>query len=302
MIEMHHLISGLIVASEIPLSGVVEAEKTAREPDVNVRRGHVPLSLTGSPNSGANWSISGDKFLFSVPRVARMLVNSGREIVVESEGSEADAIPFLLGTAFGVLLHQRKSLVLHASAVSYEGKGIALCGPSGSGKSSLATALCRDGGSFVCDDVAAIHFDIEGTPLVQPDSRQHRLWADVIERLALSERRGEPVRANIKKYHVEPESKALPTPLSTIVFVRIAEFNGQAAALELSSLADAAALLLRNVYRAGLTRLMGGDAHLFGQAAHLLGRTRVLRLTRPREPERMEETVALLRDHLFGIH
>lgn len=240
-------------------------------------------------------------FLLRIPGVARLRVTGGCEIVVEAAHDAADAAPFVLGTGFGVLQHQRGTLVLHASAVAHNGRALALCGQSGAGKSSLAAALCQSGCTFVCDDVAAIRFDANGQPLVLPDSRQHRLWADTIERLALMERRGEAVRTHIRKYHVEPETEPQAMPLTTIVCVREAGFNDQAAALEPLALTDAAALLRTDIYRVSLARQMGLDASLFAQSARLLGRARILHLTRPREPKRMEEAVTLLRNHLAGM-
>lgn len=298
---MYYLISGLRVASDFPLGGVAAISPFDDKPDVYIRRGAVPHALDAPLLNRSNWMLAEQDFLLHIPGVARLRVTAGREIVVEAEHDAADAAPFVLGTGLGVLQHQRGLLVLHASAVAHNGGALALCGPSGAGKSSLATALCLSGCAFVCDDVAAIRFDADGYPLVLPDSRHHRLWADAIERLALTGRQGKAVRDSIEKFHVEPENEAMATPLAAIVCVREAEFNDQAATLEPLGLADAAALLRTDIYRAGLARQMGCDAALFAQSARLLGRTHMLRLTRPREPERMDEAVTLLREHLAGI-
>jgi hypothetical protein len=57
--------------------------------------------------------------------------------------------------------------VLHASAVAIDGKAVVLCGDSGSGKTSLALALCRDGAAFLTDDVLAVE-RVEGELIAHP--------------------------------------------------------------------------------------------------------------------------------------
>lgn len=63
---------------------------------------------------------------------------------------------FLLGPAMAMLLHQRGSLVLHASAVAINGMAVLFVGEKGRGKSTLTTALHEQGCEFVTDDVAAL--------------------------------------------------------------------------------------------------------------------------------------------------
>ncbi|MFZ2403630.1 MAG: hypothetical protein WAW41_00725 [Methylobacter sp.] len=296
----YYRISGLLVASEIVLAGIRETLPTKAEPDVIVRRGAVPLALDKPALSGPNWTMAENSFLLSIPRIARLRVNNGQEIVVETESSEADAVPFLLGTGFGILLHQRGTLVLHASAVSFDERAIALCGPRGVGKSTLSAALCQAGCGFISDDVSAVNFESNGNPVVFPDSRRHRLWGDAIERLSLSEYKGKAVRETIEKYHVEPGCFVDSMPLSSILILREARFRNQKATIEPLSLTDAAAMLRTVVHRHKLAAAMGLNAALFGQIGKVLGRVHVHLLTRPKEPERLDETVALLRKHVFG--
>lgn len=297
---MHYLISGLWVESSIPLDGVASATPTHGEPDVQVRRGNVPDELSDSTQFGPNWMLAGESFLLRIPCVARMLVRAGCEIIVDVEGScgEADAVPFILGSGFGVLLHQRGTLTLHASAVAHAGRAIALCGPSGVGKSTLSAALCQAGCSFISDDISAIRFDT-GYPQVLPDSREHRLWADAIGYLDMSERQGEAVRETIEKYHVTPISAGAAMPLSMLVVLREADFLDQQPVIEPLDMADAAALLRSDVYRSSLATRMGRDAELFGQIGKLLGHVRIYRMTRPREHHKLDNVVALLRSHVL---
>jgi len=127
-------ISGLSVASEIDLPGLI-AGVPERAPQVTIRRGEVPESLPQPTASGPTWQIAGKQFLLRIPDIARFLLNDGREIVVapESEAAAADLPIFTLGSAFGILLHQREQIVVHASAVRVGDKAVLFCGQSGAG-------------------------------------------------------------------------------------------------------------------------------------------------------------------------
>ena len=152
-IVQFYRISGLSVSSEIELPGLI-ASVAERVPQVSIRRGPVPENLPDCRASGPTWQVADKQFLLRIPDIARFLLNDGREIVVAPESDEgaADIPIFILGTVFGILLHQREQIVLHASAVRVNGKAVLFCGSSGAGKSTLAAALSQRGYPLVNDD------------------------------------------------------------------------------------------------------------------------------------------------------
>ena len=60
----------------------------------------------------------------------------------------------------------QRFLVLHGCAAQVEGRTIAFCGPSFSGKSSLLLALVREGALAVSDDLVVIELVDKGDPVV----------------------------------------------------------------------------------------------------------------------------------------
>lgn len=68
---------------------------------------------------------------------------------------------FIEGT-FWTIVDPRYLTSIHAACVSYQGRGVLLCGDSGAGKSSLAYACARSGWSFLCDDCSNIVRSREG--------------------------------------------------------------------------------------------------------------------------------------------
>jgi hypothetical protein len=248
--------------------------------------------------SGPTWDLDGETFLLRVPRLARILIKGGRDISVELEsGATArDASGFVLGTSFGILLHQRGVLVLHGAAVAREGRAVAICGHSGAGKSTLAAALCRDGFEFVTDDICVVSPDAERRPVVLPDGRQLKLWREAIEGLDLATHQGEAVRESFEKYFIKPHSRAAATPRLSAIFVLREARPPHQEGIESLALPDAVRMLDYQAYRPGLRAKLGSRPQMLAQAAALFGHAKVFLLTRPRGFGHIAATIAMLRE------
>lgn len=293
----HYRIGGLLVESTFELQGAIPAAPGA--PDVVVRLGEAPHSLPDVTASGPNWVAAGDTFLLSVPHVARYLVVGGREISIALEpGVElADAQVFLLGTAFGLVQHQRGRMVLHASAVAVGDRATLFCGPSGAGKSTLAAALNRRGYPCVSDDVCGIDFS-SGAPVVLSDGRMLKLWSDTVSHLEMSERQGPAIRSHLSKYYIEPESTALDRRLAVaaVYVLRVAGPERKAGVSRLGN-ADAAVLLRRNAYRPSVIKKIGLEGAYLGWSSGLQRHAGVFSLTRPFDLAAMSDVIGWLEDH-----
>jgi hypothetical protein len=292
-------ISGLSVSSEIVLPAMRAAAAGRRRPDVAIRHGRVPATLAGAQKLGPNWQIAGNQFLLHIPKVARFLLSNGREITFEAEpGADAGDIPlYLLGTAYGILLHQREQIVLHASAVRVNGKAILFCGPSGAGKSTLAAALAQRGYPFITDDFCAVTVTEDGSPMVHPDGRQLKLWAQAIEKLDLKGRSGARVRSRLEKFYVDPgETHGEALPLGTLYALREAR-PPLTAGIAPTTAVDAAVILRRMAYRPRLVIRMGQRVNYFHAATTIANKAGIYYLTRALDFAVMPELVAELEQH-----
>ena len=153
--------------SEIPLAELVPAGEAGARAIVDVRLGRVPAELAGGRTAAKGLQVSGDAVMLTIEGIARYLVRGGREIVVDPApgGSERNLRLFLLGSALGILCHQRGLLPLHANAIVAGGGAYAFAGRSGAGKSTLAAHFGRAGYEILCDDVCVISFDDGGRPV-----------------------------------------------------------------------------------------------------------------------------------------
>jgi hypothetical protein len=295
-------VSGLTVDSGIALPGLNAVAAGGAVPDVTVECAAVPQTLDDATATGPTWQIAGGRFLLRVPGVARFLLSNGRSIVFEAEpGADASDIPiFIIGTVFGILLHQREQIVLHASAVRVNGKAILFCGRSGSGKSTLAAALAQRGYPLVTDDVCAISM-AGGVAMVHPDGRQLKLWAQAIDKLELAGNRGERVRHRLEKFYVDPgEAFTRALPLGAVYMLRDAR-PPHAPGITRPNAVDAALLLRRNAYRPQLVNRMGQKAGYFHAAMTIANTAGIFHLSRALDFAVMPAVIAGLEQHWRDI-
>jgi hypothetical protein len=203
----------------------------------------------------------------------------------------------VLGTAFGILLHQRGVLVLHGAAIARNGRAVAICGVSGAGKSTLAAALCRGGCSFIADDICVVGLDASQHPIVVSDGRQLKLWKESIDRLDLGQFRGKAVRESFEKYYIDPfDARAQSSRLSAIYVLR--ELRPPLkAGIESLALPDAMRRIDYEAYRPGLRAKIGQKQEMLAHAASVLGRAKIFLLIRPHGSQHLQETVTELCAH-----
>jgi len=294
-------ISGLSVGSDIALPGLIAGD--GAPPDVVIREATVPAVLDDATSLGPTWQIAGDKFLLRIPNVARFLLSGGRTIDFEPEASadRGDIPIFILGTVFGILLHQREQIVLHASTVRVSGKAVLFCGGSGAGKSTLAAALAQRGYPLVTDDFCTLAIPANGPPTVYSDGRQLKLWAQAIDRLKLADRRGGRVRSRLEKFYVEPaEAHAEPLPLGAVYSLREAR-PPYAAGIERPNIVDATLILRRNAYRPLLVRRLDQKAAYFHAATAVANSAGIFHLTRTLDFAQMPKVIASLEQHWLEL-
>lgn len=178
---------GLQIESELPLPGLLPGSN--RPPDVHIRHGPVPTALPNPVGKSAyfhaTFQATPDTFLLTVPDVARYLVVKGQEISIHrAPNCREDYLPlYLLGSAFGTLLHQRHLLVLHASGIQTARGAVLFVGPSGHGKSTTLAALIDRGYTMLSDDVTAVMMESASGPLAYGSYPRLRLSADAAARM-----------------------------------------------------------------------------------------------------------------------
>lgn len=261
---------GFNIASEILCPELVPAS-SVDHPGIFFILDDLPESLGESarayPQTFNKLQFAPGLFQFEVPDVARYRIEGGNVIRISPFGGsrESEIRPYLLGTAMGALLLQRRLLPLHVCAVALNGRTHAFCGPSGAGKSTLALALYRHGIPLLCDDVGLAVPNPDGEVMFYPGFPRIKLWRDTLGHFNIDETMLARDIIREEKFHMEigPSSfYANPMPLGGLYALEKASPDTPPR-LERLNRVNAISLLIEHTYRTELVRGIGyPGAHL----------------------------------------
>jgi hypothetical protein len=294
-----YIISGLTVRSQVEIPSAIAAVAHQHAPEVSILAASVPMHLSNPLRSYGQLEADTDNLLLRIGGVARFLIRSGSEILFEAEPGHdpGDLTLYLLGTCFAALLQQRGCVVLHASAVSVNGRAMLFCGQSGAGKSTIAAMLCERGYPLLNDDVCSLRPRPGGGFSITPDGRMLKLWAPSVEHLDLEARRGPAVRNNTEKYYLAPPlADRAAQPVGGVYILENAP-AGESSTLRRLTVVDGMAELKRNSYRPSLVWAMQMEAAYFRATAALQREASLFVLSRPKDFASSNACLDLLEAH-----
>ena len=134
-------------------------------PDISMVEGQVPLRLDNPHASDKRWDASPGWYLFrGGPQAGRFLVEKGKNAILERKPHAKETLlaSFFLSSVLAAMMRQQGYLVLHASTLLLNGRGIALTGISGAGKSTTISYLLDKGAILVSDDITVVSFGDHG--------------------------------------------------------------------------------------------------------------------------------------------
>jgi hypothetical protein len=298
----HYRIFGLKASSEYELPEL-EIMEPPEPPDIRILLGETPQSLPEATVAHPRLQIATQSLVLRVQAVGDFWVRNGDEITLNPiAGAPPENVRlFLLGSAFGALLHQRGILPIHGSALVFQKRAFILTGDTGAGKSTLAAALVRKGCKILTDDIAAITFAPDGTPWVQPAYPQQKLWSDSATALDLSIGRlirvmgGEEKYAvpSVERYHSKPEALMEVFHLS-----KPGEKHTEKICLSPIRGVEKVSLMISNVYRAYFAKGLGVQDGVWRQCFRLAEKVKTMRVHRTKDFGGLKELSELVLEDL----
>ncbi len=295
----YHRAFGLTIRSCLPLPELLSAAADAPT-DVEIEYADVPMELPDALARGVRFHAGKNRLLLIVDGVARYLVEQGRRIaIVRDPAAEDDDVRvFLLASVFGALLHQRQDLVLHGSAVDWNGEAVVFIGLSGVGKSTLAAAFRRKRRAVLTDDLCVVRPDGAGRMVAYPGFPQTKLWLDSLKQLDLSPEGLRRIRTKLEKRAVPLGEDFVSVPLPVKKLYLLRPYNKPELKIEPVVGPTKFAILKNNTYHFGFLAAIEGKAGHFQHALKLAQQTPLAIALRPNGSFQLDDLVATIEDDL----
>lgn len=293
----HYRAYNLLIRSEVECPELLAADAApGLVPDVVIHYGESPTFLPDSRARYDDCFIVPNECLLLLDDGSRIWVRHGREMVVTHPARRvgAEARRCLLDLCFSMLLHQRRALVLHGSAIETPRGVVTFVAPSGQGKSTLAMAFYDRGYCLVADDICAVVLDEHRRPLASPSYPRVKLWEEMVLHSGRETQHLRRVRPDEEKYGVPVRQRFArrATVLDTVYLLQVSET--QPLTLQPCAGAERLAVLLNHTYRQNELRASGMAPHHFRLATEVAHRIRVCRVRRPATPFLLDALVTLL--------
>lgn len=279
---------GLIVASEFAIPWAPEAA-TPGDGDVRIRR-----ARPGEAEDG---------FQFEVPGVARYRIVGGVKIIVDAgpDVSEETIRLYLLGSALGILLHQRGLLVLHANAIVIDGAAVVFMGPSGAGKSTLAAWFSARGYPVLTDDICAVEAGEDGRIEVLPGLTRLRLAADAASHLGFDTAQGDLCLTSDKREIGLPRTFDAAGAGLRACYLLSESTTGEGGPIRRVMGMDAVQMLMANTYRGVALKELGGSSRHLEACLRVAAHAPCFEAGRSKDWSRFDETAEILLAHARDI-
>lgn len=305
----YYSIYGLKVESDCPLNAA-HAVPSFEMYDVRIHKGELPYRLVQETKeeqaAGKNnyyYRYGHSKGWVRAVGQGSFLMQNGNEIIYQLK-PEHDPLwvgEALLCLCLGVLMAQRQTLMMHGSAVCWQGQAIAIGGQSGAGKSTLAYGLLQCKGQFMADDAIALCYE-QGRAMVLPGYPQQKLCGDTAVKMGLNlaDLTRLPDEGGREKYALPQQENFAATakPLAALVLLQIGE--DEPGSIEEITGAEKLKNLLNNLYKPTMYSQIGIKPETFMQAVKIADAIKILKLTRPRAGMAVEDEINLLQQALYG--
>lgn len=277
----YYRIYGLKIRSEVRLDEAFEI--IDEDYEVDIQYGCIPKDeYLDQCAKEVRCLVSNNRKWFRYDDIGEFYIEKGTLIIIEANSNSDENVirSIILGPCFGSILYQRKILSIHGAAMVWNDIAVIISGESGAGKSTISTALRKQGWLFLADDTVAITSE-DGCLYAHPAYPQQKLCLDTaiefghdIKQLTLINEERQKYAVNVKDIFCSSRKV-----IKAMVCLEVNDMDQ----LIINEVKGNAKLeyIIKNLYAYYDYKDMGMSAYDFGQCLEMTRKIPIFRVKRP---------------------
>lgn len=293
---------GLQLCSDIPFPELdnsfrSQVDESDVQGPVRIRYGEISPFDRKAESEESYFSVDREHIILDFPGIARFAISGGVRITVDPypDVEEGTLHTYILGIGLAILLHQRGSLVLHASGVSVDGWAALFLGQKGAGKSTLAAVLNERGFPFVTDDIAPLEPAGDGGMGVRVGLSLQKLWPDALHHLGRDVQPLPRLHSTVEKRLDRVRGRALQGTVP-VAALYVLEYGSDLRITPLHGFRAFQEIVKHSFIPSNMMREMGQAQH-FAQCDDVLRSIPIFRVQRPKDLDRLPGVVDAIEAH-----
>lgn len=267
------------------------------QPEVTIKFGTVNKKFIEQKKEWIYVSKKANHLIFYINKIGSFDIKSGKSIIIEPDEGvlNIDLRAYLLGFAFGFLMHQRGVFPLHGSTVDMGGFCLIFVGYSGAGKTTMALGLVERGFHLLSDEVSRIG-SIKSINHVYPSDMSQRISKDTAIHMGIDYDPEKYILNRMDKFYVADRNRHShdPKPLAAVIEIYPSDVS-ETSLIQLDK-HDALNVLIKHSYGQEVMSLYADLGEHLRFCSKLAKVVPVYRLTRPDRGFTLKEQV----DIIFG--
>ena len=303
MKKAYYSVYGLALESEVEMQELLqiselEFNRYDEEKKVYIKISDIPTNIKEEINKGTVHYFSKEECWFIIKDIAIFRILNGKEIYVENiGGNHNDIKAFLLGSAFGCLLIQRDTLVIHGGIILINGMGVIITGHMGAGKSTLISGLIDKGYPFLADDVSVLSV-YDDKIIGSPAYPQRKLCRDAALKFGFDLKKLIKIDGDRDKYAIREMNKFIRNSQEIKYIFEIAIRDDDKTNVDIISVKGSEKIkrIVMNIYRSGIAQTVGIKKQYLKNMISFASQIKYYEILRPKNIFSIDEQINKLKE------
>lgn len=298
--EYRYKVYGIFIKSDIEIKEFLKIKEINND-YIEICKADMPQKIKNDIDNGKHLCIDKNEIWFDASNIAVYRIMNGNQINYEPYDNADQVLlrVYLMCSCLGFIMIQRNKVAIHGGSIVINNNAVIVTGARGAGKSTLTTALRKQGYKFLADDVSAISI-IDDEIQVESGFPYQKLCCDAMDQFKYDKRKYSSfIAGNKKKFIVSAKNDFQANNVKLSAIIELACSNVNTVYIEEIKGADKLKNIINSIYREEYIKDLGKmSAAYIKTCIYIACNIKYYKIFRPINKFTVQEQIKLIEDRM----